>query len=69
MWSDVSARLRAPLGKTLTRDMVRNEYVPAPLMGCRLVKFRSTYANGAQQTESLSLAWGMGRKVAGITFD
>lgn len=69
-WSDVSARLRPPLGEMLTRDIVRNEYVPAPPMGYRLVKFRSSYANGTRQTESVSLAWEEGAwKVAGITFD
>jgi hypothetical protein len=69
-WSEVSQRLRPPLGKVLTRDIVGNEFVPAPPEGYRLVKFRSAYANGAQQTESLSLAWEDGAwKVVGITFD
>lgn len=69
-WSDVSARIRPPLGKVLTRDIVGNEYVPAPPQGYRLVKFRSAYANGTQQTESVSLAWEEGAwKVAGVTFD
>ncbi len=66
-WSDVSARQRQPLGRMLTRDIVGNEFVPAPLAGYRLVKFRSAYANGTEQSESLSLvreggAW----KVAAI---
>ncbi len=69
-WSEVSARARPPLGKLLTRDLVGNEYVPAPPEGYRLVKFRSSYAGGTRQTESLSLAWEDGAwKVAGITFD
>lgn len=69
-WSAVSQRLRPPLGKVRTRDLVGNEWVPAPPAGYRLVKFRSTYANGTQQTESLTLAWEDGAwKVAGITFD
>ncbi|WP_086737951.1 helix-turn-helix domain-containing protein [Erythrobacter colymbi] len=70
VWSDVSARLRLPLGKVLTRDIVSNEYVPAPPAGYRLVKFRSAYANGTSQTESISLAWEDGAwKVAGIVID
>jgi DNA-binding CsgD family transcriptional regulator len=70
VWSEVSQRVRPPLGKLLTRDLVANEYVPAPPAGYRLIKFRSTYANGTQQTESVSLAWEDGAwKVAGITFD
>lgn len=69
-WSEVSARVRPPLGKLLTRDLVGNEYVPAPPEGYRLVKFRSSYAGGTQQTESVSLAWEKGAwKVAGIVFD
>jgi DNA-binding CsgD family transcriptional regulator len=70
VWSDVSARVRPPLGQVLTRDLVGNEFVPAPPNGYRLIKFRSAYANGTRQTESVSLAWEDGAwKVAGITFD
>jgi DNA-binding CsgD family transcriptional regulator len=69
-WSTVSARLRPPLGKLLTRDITGNEYVPAPPEGYRLVKFRSAYAGGTTQTESISLAWEDGAwKVAGIVID
>jgi len=67
VWSEVSERVRPPLGKLLTRDLIANEYVPAPPEGYRLVKFRSTYANGTAQTESLSLAWEGGAwKVVGV---
>ncbi|MDZ4139087.1 MAG: DUF4019 domain-containing protein [Erythrobacter sp.] len=70
VWSEVSERVRPPLGKLLTRDLIANEYVPAPPEGYRLVKFRSTYANGTAQTESLSLAWEDGAwKVEGVVFD
>jgi DNA-binding CsgD family transcriptional regulator len=69
-WSEVSQRVRPPLGKVLTRNLVANEFVPAPPEGYRLIKFRSAYANGTQQTESLSLAWEDGAwKVVGITFE
>ncbi len=69
-WSEVSGRLRPPLGKVVTRDIVGNEFVPAPPAGYQLVKFRSTYAGGAQQTESLSLVREEGTwKVVGITFN
>lgn len=70
VWTEVSERVRPPLGAVLTRDLAGNEYVPAPPEGYRLVKFRSTYANGTQQTESISLAWEDGAwKVTGIVFD
>ena len=70
VWSEVSERVRPPLGKVLTRDLVGNEWVPAPPAGYRLIKFRSAYANGTQQTESVSLAWEEGAwRVAGIVID
>jgi DNA-binding CsgD family transcriptional regulator len=69
-WTDVSARLRPQLGKLVTRNIIGNEYVPAPPAGYRLVKFRSAYASGTQQTESVSLAWEDGSwKVAGIVIE
>lgn len=69
-WTQASQRARPPLGVALTRDVIANEYVPAPPMGYQMVKIRSRYANGADQTETLSLvredgAW----KIAGIVTD
>ncbi len=69
-WAEVSERVRPPLGALLTRDLTANEFVPAPPEGYQLIKFRSTYANGTQQTQSLSLEWENGVwKVVGIVFD
>jgi DNA-binding CsgD family transcriptional regulator len=69
-WEAVSEQVRPPLGKMLTRDIVSNEFVPAPPQGYQVIKFRSTYANGTQQTESVSLALEEGAwKVAGISFE
>lgn len=66
-WAEVSEKVRSPLGKLLTRDLVTNEFVPAPPEGYQLIKFASTYASGANQVESLSLAWEDGAwKVVGI---
>lgn len=69
-WSEVSERVRPLRGQLLTRNLVTNEYVPAPPEGYRLVKFASSYENGANQVESLSLVWEDGAwKVAGIEID
>ena len=66
-WAEVSEKVRPPLGKLLTRNLTTNEYVPAPPEGYRLVKFTSSYADGTNQVESLSLAWEVGAwKVVGI---
>ena len=68
-WAEASRQARPPLGRLLTRDLLGNEYVPAPPEGYRLIRFRSTYANGTAQTESLSLAREDGAwKIAGIVF-
>lgn len=67
VWTEVSERVRLPLGKVLTRDIVRNEFVPAPPNGYQLVKFASSYADGTNQVESVSLEWENGAwKVVGI---
>lgn len=67
VWTEVSERVRLPLGKVLTRDIVRNEFDPAPPNGYQLVKFASSYADGTSQVESVSLEWENGAwKVVGI---
>ena len=67
LWTEVSERVRPPLGKVLTRNLVTNEYVPAPPEGYQLVKFASSYADGTNQVESVSLAWEDGTwRVVGI---
>jgi DNA-binding CsgD family transcriptional regulator len=66
-WAEVSEKVRPPLGEVVTRDIIANEFVPAPPEGYRLVKFASSYANGSSQVESLSLVWEDGAwKVVGI---
>jgi DNA-binding CsgD family transcriptional regulator len=67
VWTEVSERVRRPLGTVLTRNLVTNEYVPAPPKGYQLVKYASSYANGTNQVESVSLEWEDGAwKVVGI---
>lgn len=69
-WTEVSKKVRPPLGEMLTRDLIANEFVPAPPQGYRMVKFASSYANGTRQVETLSLSWEEGAwKVVGIVFE
>lgn len=66
-WTAASEQVRPPLGELLTRNLIANEFVPAPPQGYRMIKFASSYANGASQVETLSLAWEDGAwKVVGI---
>jgi hypothetical protein len=67
VWTEVSEKVRPPLGKLLTRNLVTNEFVPAPPEGYQLVKFASSYGDGTNQIESVSLAWEDGAwRVVGI---
>ena len=66
-WTDVSEQVRPPLGELLTRNLIANEFVPAPPEGYRMIKFASSYSNGSSQVETLSLSWEAGAwKVVGI---
>lgn len=69
-WSAAARSVHEPLGAVVTRDLIANEFVPAPPNGYQLVKFRSAYANGGQQVETLSLSWEKGSwRVVGITVE
>ena len=66
-WTELSEKVRPPLGTVLTRNLVTNEFVPAPPEGYQLVKFASSYADGTNQVESVSLEWEDGAwRVVGI---
>lgn len=55
-WASVSEEVRPPLGEVLSRTATGQEAVPAPPYGYQLVKFRTTFANRADATETLTLA-------------
>lgn len=54
-WADVSRSVRTPLGALVSRELIGEEYVPAPPYGYQVVKFRTSYANKAGAIETLSL--------------
>lgn len=69
-WAEVSEAVRTPLGALISRDLIGEEYVPAPPYGYQVVKFRTSYANKAGAIETLSLvregdAW----RVVGCTIE
>lgn len=70
LWSDVSVKVRVPLGPLVSRTMLSQESVPTPPAGAEIVKFRSSFANKAGVTETVSLANEGGQwKVTGIYLD
>ena len=68
VWSDVSTRVRQPLGAVVTRTLLSQENLPAPPRGYEVVKFRTRFANSPEVTETVTLdrengAW----RVVGVT--
>jgi DNA-binding CsgD family transcriptional regulator len=55
VWASVSEKVRTPLGAMRSRVLIGQEDVPAPPQGYRLIKFRTSFANKAQATETLTL--------------
>lgn len=68
MWTAASEQARVPLGAMKTRDLLRQEYLPAPPDGYEVVKFRTRFANKAEAVETVTMtredgAW----RVVGVT--
>jgi DNA-binding CsgD family transcriptional regulator len=66
-WSAASEKVRRPLGAVRSRVLLAQESVPAPPNGVELVKFRTSFANRADVTETVSLAEENGRwRIVGV---
>jgi DNA-binding CsgD family transcriptional regulator len=66
-WSAASEKVRRPLGAVRSRVLLGQESVPAPPDGVEVVKFRTSYANRADVTETVSLAEENGRwRIVGV---
>lgn len=67
-WTEASEAARRPLGAVLSRNLVSEEWFPAPPYGYRVVRFKTSFANksGAIETLSLSLEDGSWKVVAYI---
>lgn len=55
VWADVSEQVRVPLGAVVSRADLSQESVPAPPHGYQMVKFRTSFANKPNATETLTL--------------
>jgi DNA-binding CsgD family transcriptional regulator len=70
VWSDVSQKVRVPLGAVISRTFDSEQNLPAPPYGYEVVKFRTSYANKANAIETVSLdredgVW----RVVGVTIE
>lgn len=55
-WQSASEQARVPLGRVVSRSFTSEEMVPAAPSGHQVVRFRTSFANKAAATETLSLA-------------
>lgn len=54
-WASESEEARVPLGDVISRAVAREEDVPAPPSGYRMVKFQTMFENKRDATETLTL--------------
>jgi DNA-binding CsgD family transcriptional regulator len=55
LWTDVSEKVRAPLGKALSRTLISQQNLPAPPDGYEVVKFRTSFPSKPDAVETVSL--------------
>jgi DNA-binding CsgD family transcriptional regulator len=69
-WADAATKVRGPMGALISRTALSQESVPAPPAGVEVVKFRTSFANRADVTETVSLVReGSAWRVVGIYVD
>ena len=54
-WAAVSEEARPPLGAVVSRVASSQEHLPAPPHGYQMIKFRTSFANRADATETVTL--------------
>ncbi|TKD49906.1 helix-turn-helix domain-containing protein [Sphingomonas baiyangensis] len=55
VWTDVSEKVRTPLGAVVSRTLLSQENLPAPPSGYEVVKFRTSFANKPDTIETVTL--------------
>ena len=67
VWTQVSEKVRPPLGAVVSRTFLSHDDVPAPPAGLDFVKFRTSFANKPNAIEKVSLERSAnGWRIAGI---
>ncbi len=54
-WAEVSQKVRTPLGALRSRELLAEDYVPAPPYGYQMVRFKTSFTNKPAAVETLSL--------------
>lgn len=70
VWSEVSQRVRPPLGAAVSRTLLGQETIPVPPAGVEMLKFRTRFATGGEKVETVTLNQEGGDwKVVGVTIE
>jgi len=70
VWSDVSQRVRPPLGAVVSRALIGQETIPVPPAGVEMLKFRTRFATGGEKVETVTFNQEGGEwKVVGVTIE
>jgi len=70
VWSEVSQRVRPPLGAVVSRTVLSRETIPVPPAGVEMIKFRTRFATGGDKVETVTLNQeGADWKVVGVTIE
>ncbi|KQM28891.1 MULTISPECIES: helix-turn-helix domain-containing protein [unclassified Sphingomonas] len=70
VWSEVSQRVRPPLGAVVSRSLIGQETIPVPPAGVEMLKFRTRFAIGGEKIETVTLDQEGGDwKVVGVTIE
>lgn len=70
VWSEVSQRVRPPLGAVVSRTLLGQENIPVPPAGVEMLKFRTRFATGGEKVETVTLDQEGGDwKVVGVTIE
>lgn len=66
-WSKAAQGAHGALGTAISRELLTADYSPAPPNGVWNIRFRSRFANGREETETLALAYEGGNwRVVGL---
>lgn len=70
VWSEVSQRVRPPLGAVVSRTLQGQETIPVPPAGVEMLKFRTRFATGGEKIETVTVNQEVGEwKVVGVTIE
>ena len=70
VWTEVSQRVRPPLGAVVSRTLLGQETIPVPPAGVEMLKFRTHFATGGEKVETVTLDQEGGDwKVVGVTIE